>query len=173
MLAKTVYCQKDCSYLNTLIYHRLKNPLLLVSQIVFDTRSSHDNQNLPLDILSTAILTLLMVSRHRWYIFVLPMFSCTTSLWFWNVCGYLIISMTHCDGAGSWNHSLWKTGIRLSCMVNTIATDTMANVDTNDSRSKGISSKLLQIAASNPADTRRISNVIMTSKRRRDVVLTS
>ena len=58
-------------------------------------------------------------------------------------------------------------------MVNTIATDTMANVDTNDSRSKGISSKLLQIAASNPADTRRISNVIMTSKRRRDVVLTS
>ena len=99
----------------------------------------HDNQNLPLDIISTAILTLLMVSRHKWYIFVLPMFSCTTSLWFWNVCDYLIISMTHCDGAGSWNHSLWEAGIRLSCMVNTIATDTMATLTTQGARASAAS----------------------------------
>ena len=97
----------------------------------------HDNQNLPLDIISTAILTLLMVSRHRWYIFVLPMFSCTTSLWFWNVCDYLIISMTHC--AGSCYHSLWETGIRLSCMVNTIATDTMATLTTQGARASAAS----------------------------------
>ena len=99
----------------------------------------HDNQNLPLDIISTAILTLLMVSRHRWYIFVLPMFSCTTSLWFGNVCDYLIISMTHCDGAGSCYHSLWETGIRLSCMVKTIATDTMATLTTQGARASAAS----------------------------------
>ena len=132
----------------------------------------HDNPNLPLDdIISTVILTLLMVSHHRWYIFVLPMFSCTTSLWFRNVCDYLIISMTHCDGAGIWNHSMWKTGIRLSCMVNTIATDTMATLTTQGARASA--ARCCKLLPATPAGTRRTNNVFMTSKRRRDVVLTA
>ena len=136
---KTVYC----SYFNTLIYHRLKMPLLLVSQIAFDTRWPY-----------------MITENYRWTTLYQPPYfadgissqvihvrltdiSCMASLWFRNVCGYLIISMTHCDGAGSWNHSLWKTGIRLSCMANTIVTDTIAALTTQGARASSVLNYLM------------------------------
>ena len=84
--------------------------------------------------------------------------SCTASLC---VCDYLIISMIYCDGAGSWNNSLWKTGIRLSCMVSTIATDIiwMATLTTQGAKTS--------------AATQRAHDAKITSLWHQNVILTS
>ena len=76
---------------------------------------------------------LCLFTRIQWHFeiwchFCHTAISCTGWLWVRSVCDYLITSMTHGDGAGSWSCSLWKKGTAredhepLPHMVNKLAT---------------------------------------------------